>query len=224
MSSNKELFTIGHSNLSIDIFISLLQQHDITAVADVRSHPYSRYLAHFNKPELETALQKQEIEYRFLGQELGARPSDAGCYVNGRAAYERIAATQLFEQGIQRLLKGVEGYKVALMCAERDPITCHRSILVCQRLRSFGLNINHILANGELESHEALEKKLLKLHGLAHSETFAYHQLSFFDEPDQGSNDNDKTEEDCLLEAYRRQGDKIAYKVDRESDNHEEIN
>ncbi len=213
MSSDKELFTIGHSNLSIEAFISLLQPHRITAVADVRSHPYSRYLPHFNKSELQAALQNAGIEYRFLGQELGARPNEPSCYVDGKALYEKIAATQLFEQGIKRLLKGAENNRIALMCAERDPITCHRSILLCPHLCSFDLNINHILTDGNLESHEALEERLLKLHGLNQSESSEPKQLSLFDfqqSPDKF--DNQKSREDCLQEAYKRQGDKIAYK------------
>lgn len=158
-SVSKELFTIGHSNLSIEAFISLLQQHGITAVVDVRSHPYSRYLPHFNKSEIQASLQNTGIEYRFLGRELGARPNDPICYVDGKAPYEKIASTQLFKQGIKRLLKGANNYRIALMCAERDPITCHRSILVCQHLREFELNINHILTDGNLEPHEAFEER-----------------------------------------------------------------
>jgi uncharacterized protein (DUF488 family) len=214
-----ELFTIGHSNHSIEAFISLLQQHGITAVADVRSHPYSRYLPHFNKSELEAALKDAGIEYRFLGQELGARPNDPSCYVDGKAPYEKIAATQFFEKGIKRLLKGAEYYKVALMCAERDPITCHRTILVCQHLRSFDVTINHILTDGNLESHEALEERLLKLHGL--NETCEPMQLSLFDYQQlQDEFINPKSLEERLNEAYKRQGDKIAY-VEKEKNQHE---
>jgi uncharacterized protein (DUF488 family) len=214
-----ELFTIGHSNHSIEAFISLLQQHGITAVADVRSHPYSRYLPHFNKSELEAALKDAGIEYRFLGQELGARPNDPSCYVDGKAPYEKIAATQFFEKGIKRLLKGAEYYKVALMCAERDPITCHRTILVCQHLRSFDVTINHILTDGNLESHEALEERLLKLHGL--NETSEPMQLTLFDYQQlQDEFINPKSLEERLNEAYKRQGDKIAY-VEKENNQHE---
>ena len=214
MISNQELFTIGHSNLSIESFISLLQRYEITAVADVRSHPYSRYLPHYNKSELEAALQNAEIEYRFLGRELGARPNDPNCYVDGKAPYEKIAATQLFEQGIKFLIKDTQNYRIALMCAEKDPITCHRSILVCQNLRYFDLNINHILTDGNLESHQALEERLLKLHGLNKSKSSEPKQLSLFDELQFKENqiDNQKPREECLKEAYRRQGDKIAYK------------
>lgn len=224
MGSTKELFTIGHSNHSIDAFIALLQQHGITAVADVRSHPYSRYLPHFNKSELEAALQNAKIEYRFLGQELGARPNDPSCYVDGKAPYEKIAATQFFEKGIKRLLKGTENYKIALMCAERDPITCHRSILVCQHLRTFDLKINHILTDGNLESHGALEERLLTLHGLNQAEPPEATQLSLFEyQPLQDELENQKPLEERLKEAYQRQGDKIAY-VEKDKTKNDEFN
>jgi Uncharacterized conserved protein len=107
-----ELFTIGHSNLSIEAFVLLLRQHGITAVADVRSHPFSRYLPHFNQSEIKASLSSAGIQYVFLGKELGARPEDLSCYdVSGKALYDRIAATPLFSEGIQRLLKGAANYK-----------------------------------------------------------------------------------------------------------------
>ncbi len=157
-----ELFTIGHSNLSIEAFVLLLQKHGITAVADVRSHPFSRYLPHFNKSEIAAYLSMAGIRYVFLGKELGARPEDLSCYdTSGKALYDRIAATPLFFAGIQRLLKGAASYKISLMCAEKDPITCHRTILVCHKLKEFNLQINHILSDGTLESHQDLEARLL---------------------------------------------------------------
>ena len=221
MNSTKQLFTIGHSNHSIDDFITLLQTHGITAVADVRSHPYSRYLPHFNKSELEAALQHVGIEYRFLGQELGARPNESSCYVDGKALYEKIAATPLFARGIKRLINGVKTHRIALMCAERDPITCHRSILVCQHLRNFDIKINHILNDGSLESHNALEERLLKLHGLEQSLSSQVIQLSLFEIPELPDKANNSlTPEERLQQAYQRQGDKIAY-VEKEQPKHE---
>jgi uncharacterized protein (DUF488 family) len=102
------------------------------------------------------------IQYVFLGKELGARPEDLSCYdLGGKALYERIAATALFSEGIQRLLKGAASYKLSLMCAEKDPITCHRTILVCHKLKDFNVQINHILSDGNLESHQDLEARLL---------------------------------------------------------------
>ncbi len=157
-----ELFTIGHSNQSIEAFLFLLKKHGITAVADVRSHPFSRYLPHFNKSEIQASLSSTGIQYVFLGKELGARPEDLSCYdTGGKALYDRIAATPLFSAGIQRLLKGIENHKISLMCAEKDPIACHRNILVCHQLRKYNLQINHILSDGELESHLQLEARFL---------------------------------------------------------------
>ncbi len=198
-----EIYTIGHSNHSIEAFIALIEQHGITAVADVRSHPHSRYLPHFNQGTLKDALLNAGIRYVFLGKELGARPEDPSCYVGGKALYERIAATPLFSQGIERLLKGAETYKIALMCAEKDPMTCHRTILVCRHLQQREVKITHILPDGKLESHEHLEDRLLETYGL--------HQLSLFDQ---------RSLEERILEAYTRQADKIAY-VKGKSNNEE---
>jgi len=206
-----ELFTIGHSNLSIEAFVLLLQQHGITAVADVRSHPFSRYLPHFNKSEITASLSKAGIQYIFLGKELGARPEDLSCYDSrGKALYDRIAATPLFSQGIQRLLKGAANYKISLMCAEKDPITCHRTILVCHKLREFNLQINHILSDGNLESHQHLEERLLSKFnkGKKNNEPI---QLSLFELEPQV-----KQEIVDLETAYYRHGLEIAY-VSKES-------
>jgi len=221
-----ELFTIGHSNLSIEAFISLLQRHEITAVADVRSHPYSRYLPHFNQSALKVALLSSGIQYVFLGLELGARPADPNCYVDGKALYEKIAATELFSQGINRLFKGLEKSKISLMCAEQDPIDCHRTILVCQHLREKGVKINHILKTGDLETHNHLENRLLILHGLNYSELTKSipKQLSLFEEPPlQNLEPEIASREDCIKAAYYQQGNKIAY-VEKQSNKHEEAN
>ncbi len=213
-----EIFTIGHSNHSIEAFITLLHKHGVTALADVRSHPYSRYLPHFNYAELKPALLNAGIQYVFLGKELGARPNDSSCYVDGKAVYEKIASTQHFTEGIQRILKGAENYKIALMCAEQDPITCHRSILICQHLQKFNLNINHILKNGNLESHSSLEERLLELHQLKSPQQV---QLSLFSDLSfsQESNHNYSREESLQL-AYKRQGEQIAY-VEKTENKHE---
>lgn len=207
-----ELFTIGHSNHSIQSFIELLQKYDINALADVRSHPYSRYLPHFNQVSLKQELLSQNIRYVFLGKELGARPDNPDCYVDGKAIYEKIAATELFKEGIKRVLKGVKTYRIALMCAEKDPITCHRTILVCQNLRQINdLEINHIKSGGTLESHQDLEDRLLVKHGFKQlALAQAPMQLSLFGEnsfPVQ----NVISREESLKEAYRLQGDEIAY-------------
>lgn len=209
-----ELFTIGHSNHTIEAFIELLQKYDVNALADVRSHPYSRYLHHFNRPMLKYALLSVKIHYEFLGRELGARPQNPDCYVDGKAVYEKIAATELFHQGIQRVLKGVKRYRIALMCAEKDPIVCHRAILVCQHLRrEHNLEINHIKTNGDLESHHQLEERLLTKHGFKQLALVTTPvQLSLFDElPSLNQNQNWPSKELAIQESYKLQGDEIAY-------------
>ncbi len=216
-----QLFTIGHSNHTLEGFISLLQQHGVTALADVRSHPYSRFLPHFNRAALKEALAREEIHYVFLGQELGARPNNRECYVDGKAVYEKIAATDTFHQGIQKILKGLEKYRIALMCAEKDPLTCHRTILVCNHLRHFNLHINHILKNGDLESHSQIEERILIKHGFTEFVEAKQEQiqLSLFEQ----ELSDLPTREECLEKAYKLQGDEIAY-VEKRNDDHEQSN
>ncbi|MEG3438979.1 DUF488 domain-containing protein [Pannus brasiliensis CCIBt3594] len=201
----KPLFTIGHSNHSPERFLELLQQHGVTALADVRSSPYSRYLPHFNRVPLQSYLARSGIRYVFLGAELGARPNNPDCYVEGKALYEKIAGTESFQRGLQRVLKGVQSYRVALMCAEKDPLTCHRAILVCQHLVPFNLEIGHIHSDGEVEFHENLEERMLRLHHL--EDPAPALQLSLFAD----SIDPPLDRAERLRIAYQKQGDKIAF-------------
>lgn len=157
-------FTIGHSNHTIDAFIRLLTQHGVTVLADVRSHPYSRYYQHFRKAPLKGAIRKAGLGYVFLGKELGPRSTDPDCYIDNAVSYERLAQTSLFNQGLARLLRGAENHSIALMCAEQDPITCHRAILVSRPLHNQGYTVDHILRDGTLEPHADLEERLLALH------------------------------------------------------------
>lgn len=192
-----EIFTIGHSNHAPDVFLDLLSAHRVSAIADVRSNPVSQFTPHFNKDAFETLLRDANVEYQFLGRELGARRSEENCYVDGQAKYPLIARLPIFQTGLQRVLAGVEQYKVALLCAEADPLMCHRTILVCRELRKLrpDLRITHILPDGNTESHEEAGQRLIQLHELA-PELFG--DLA--------------TENGLLEEAYNRQAEKIAYR------------
>lgn len=154
------LFTIGHSSRSIEEFIDILNQHGIDAIADVRSRPYSSRFPHFSRRSLQESLHAAGIHYVFLGNELGARRDDPEAYVNRRVSYARIAQTDAFQEGIERVIKGIERYRIVLMCAEKDPLTCHRTILVSRHLNEYGLNIVHILDGGQTETHSAAERRL----------------------------------------------------------------
>ncbi|GFE88937.1 DUF488 domain-containing protein [Steroidobacter agaridevorans] len=154
------IYTVGHSNHPIAHFLKLLRGPGVTLLADVRSTPYSRFNPQFRRDALVEALGKEGIEYLFLGEELGARSKDPSCYDEGRVSYRKLAATDLFRQGIDRLLTAAKSHTVAIMCAEKDPLDCHRTILVARELVKRGETVAHILASGEVESHEQVMERL----------------------------------------------------------------
>lgn len=186
-----ELFTIGHSSHAGAYFVDLLQRHAVTAVADVRSHPYSRFNPQFKKKALARSLRDNGIAYVFLGAGLGARSDNPRCYVEGRVQYSRLVAEPSFRQDLERLRSGMREHRIALMCAEKDPLQCHRTILVCRALRDEVEEIHHVLADGSLESQAELEARLMNEHGLF---------------PDMLT-----TERDCIERAYDLQAARIAY-------------
>jgi len=142
------LFTIGHSTHTAEHFIGLLQQHDITAIGDVRSQPYSRHNPQHNRETIAAALKQHRIAYVFLGAELGARSENPGCYVGGKASYDRLAAEPSFRRGLARLRRGMREYRVALMCAEKVRAECA---------------IKHILADGGIETQAEAEARLMRM-------------------------------------------------------------
>jgi uncharacterized protein (DUF488 family) len=192
----RSLFTIGHSDHAAGVFIHLLRQHGVNALTDVRSSPYSRRYPQFNREALAADVERAGIRYVFLGDELGARRSEPECYEDGKARYSLIARSSLFAQGLERVRQGAEKYCVALMCAEKDPLTCHRAILVCRYLRDSITPIQHIREDGRLESHKELESRLLAVAGLSEGDLF-------------------RSRDELLDEAYDWQGDRIAYEEAR---------
>ena len=161
------VFTIGHSNHPLDVFLTLLERHRIGTLADVRSAPYSRFNPQFNRKALAAALEARGIRYAYFGSELGGRPDDPACFENGRVSYERAARTERFRNGLRRLLDGMNDRRIAIVCAEREPLDCHRTLLVGQALDCRGIRVCHILANGDLEAHEDAMDRLLAQHGLS---------------------------------------------------------
>ena len=158
------LYTIGHSDHTTEHFVSLLDKHGVAAVADVRSSPYSRFAPQFNKETLQIALEDAHIQYVFLGRELGARRSENSCYEEDQARYARIKDLPLFRAGLDRLIRGLDQYVIALMCSEADPVTCHRTILICRELRHVrpDIEIVHILGDGNTETQADVEQRLVK--------------------------------------------------------------
>ncbi len=185
------LFTIGHSTRSLDLFLEILCKHHIEAIGDVRSHPYSERMPWFSTAPLRQALAEVGIRYVYLGEELGARRSESCCYVGGRADYERIAETPTFRHGLDRLKNGLKHYRIALMCSEKEPLDCHRTILVTRYAKEFA-EVFHILHDGSLESEAQFEERLMSLFADPGDDLFMSH-------------------EEQLESAFRRRGQEIAW-------------
>jgi uncharacterized protein (DUF488 family) len=188
------VYTIGHSTHEPERFVELLRAHGITAVGDVRSRPYSRMNPQYNRGPLKAILAAAEIAYVFLGRELGARSDDPACYEGGQVQYERLARTELFRAGLDRVREGMSRFRLALMCAEKEPLECHRGILVARELEAAGIVVRHILADASLESHADAMSRLRDRLGLPASDLF-------------------RSEAEVLEDAYRLQGARIAYEV-----------
>ena len=129
-------------------------------VADVRSQPYAAYATHFNSAPIRLLLTNAGIQYVFLGGELGGRPEDPACYdAEGYVLYDRVAASSRFMQGITRLEHGIQRYRVAIMCSEENPAECHRNLLIGRVLAGRGIVLQHIRADGRLQSQAELDQQ-----------------------------------------------------------------
>jgi len=160
-----DLFTIGHSNHSIERFLALLRAAGVTAVADVRSNPSSPRYPWFSGARLGDRLAAEGIAYVPLGDALGGRPRDPRLYRDGVADYAAMARTDDFRAGLDRVSEGARRFRICLMCAEREPLDCHRCLLVAPALAARGFRIGHILADGTIEPHETTEERLLAFAG-----------------------------------------------------------
>ena len=157
-----QVLTIGHSNHSLEAFLELLASNGVTAVADVRSAPFSRFCPQFNRDALSAALKDRGIRYTCLGRELGGRSADPACYRDGQVRYDLVARTSSFRDGLARIVDGAACHRIALMCAEKEPLDCHRTLLVAPALAASGIAVSHILADGRLEPHEKTLDRLLE--------------------------------------------------------------
>jgi uncharacterized protein (DUF488 family) len=189
-----DLFTIGHSNFAAERFVALLRDVGVKAVADVRSIPASRFCPWFSAKNLAPLLAGARIGYSFFGDELGGRPRDRLLYCDGVADYEAMARRPSFQADLGRVLAIAAEQRPCLMCSERDPLDCHRCLLVARALAGRGVTIGHIRHDGGIESHAAVERRLLELAG-EDSDLFATGQ------------------DERLAAAYRRRARTVAYRL-----------
>ena len=189
------IFTIGHSTHSIEYFIDLLKVQGITAIADVRSAPFSRFQPQFNREALSQSLIEAGMEYVFFGDSIGGRSQNPNDFENNRVMYSRLKKNPHFANGLDRVIAGSEKFKIALMCSEKEPLECHRMLLVGQTLHELGQQVTHIHGDGSLESHSEAIKRLLKILNL--------------DEPDLF-----RSPAEILEEALLKQEQRVAYVLD----------
>jgi len=185
-------FSIGHSTHTYERFLDLLRQAGVTAIADVRTSPFSRHFPQFNKDALRNELKMDDIAYSFLGKELGGRPAGRQYYCDGIADYERMAQSSEFQHGIDRVVEGARKYRIALMCSEHDPLDCHRCLLVGRALATREVSVKHILANGRIVDHTEIEERLLRSERREGEDLFL-------------------SPEERLAQAYRERARKVAY-------------
>jgi uncharacterized protein (DUF488 family) len=193
------LFTVGHSILEFENFAALLKDHGVELVVDVRSTPQSGRQPQFSLPGFEKLLRTEHLEYLFLGEELGGRPDDEDAYrPDGLVDYKARRKSYAFQAGLSRLGKELERRSVAMMCAEEDPLECHRFLMVCPELTKLGVFPSHIRKGSRIETQEAAENRLLADTGF---EAVAANTL--FPEA--------RTE--ALENAYRLQAERFAFRV-----------
>lgn len=204
----KEIYTIGYSSFKIEDFVQTLKNNNITCVIDVRSNPFSEYFQDYNKDILEKKLKKENIMYRNYKKEFGARQEDPSFYPKGYLDFDLFTKSEQFNEGLLKIAKGIEmGFSFVLMCAEKDPITCHRNIMVAKAFKERGYNIKHILFDGSIESQDDIEKRMIK-------EYFPErNQMALFDE--------NKSDEDLIKASYNKKNEEIGYRIAEEGGKYE---
>lgn len=203
------LYTIGHSQHTIDYFVGLLREYDIKYLLDVRSTPYSKYAEQFNREQLERDLQNAGIKYAFMGTYFGARPDDKSLYCDeGYLDFERVRKSPRFLKGFDNVTKGLEqGNNIALMCTEKDPFDCHRAIMVSRAFDLADIEVGHILEDAKLQSQKELNERLLNKYYPDRAQMNLFDYLNPL---------NVKEESDYLGMAYEQRNKEIGYRPEDE--------
>jgi uncharacterized protein (DUF488 family) len=202
------LLSFGHSNHDWPTFVALLRGAGVTALTDVRSSPYSRWLPYFNKGPLESGLREEGIDYLFLGDQLGGRPESRALYdEDGRVDYERVRQTEPFQRGLERLTRNFRDRTVAFLCSEEDPLDCHRGLMIAPALRVLGFAPDHLRKDGSIETNEEMESRLLHATGVGEGLLDGLFAALV----------TEKERREMLVEAYRRMARQKAYRL-REDD------
>jgi uncharacterized protein (DUF488 family) len=194
------LYTVGHSSLDFPRFAKLLEKAQVGLLVDVRSRRYSGRFPQFSQPGFEQLLKGCGVSYLFLGEELGGRPDDPDVYrSSGMVDYRSRRRSYAFQAGLERLLRELELGNLALMCAEEDPLECHRFLMICPELAKLDIRPVHIRRDSRFDSQESAENRLLEMGGFG-----AIIGNTLFRE----------ARAEALEEAYALQAEKFAFRVD----------
>ncbi|MCT4605739.1 MAG: DUF488 domain-containing protein [Marinisporobacter sp.] len=198
------IYTIGHTNYSIENFVKLIRLYNINCIVDVRSTPFSKYTPQFNRKDLKITLNQKGVHYIYMGIEFGARRNEQYLYTSqGYLDFEKTIKNKVFLQGVRRLVDGCEkGFNISLMCTEKDPFDCHRSIMVGKGLKDNGFDVKHIFPNGNVQTQEQIEQRLLDKY---FKNRFQVSLESFFEKQ--------MDEEEMIAEAYRKRNKEIGYEI-----------
>lgn len=203
-----QLFTIGHSLHDFEYFAVMLKNNKINYLLDVRSTPYSKYAETYNRENLTELLKKENIMYSYMGKYFGARQKDRELYhEDGYLDFSKTIRSGFFVKAMENVILGLEkGNNIALMCTEKDPIDCHRAIMVARAFALNGVNVKHILADGSLQNQAELDERLLNMYFPDRA------QMSIF------ASDNDMTGEEMLKIAYKKRNAQIGYHLEEADD------
>jgi uncharacterized protein (DUF488 family) len=193
-SDTFDLFTVGHSTYPPERFLALLKQSRVETIIDVRSKPFSRRFPWFSQGKLAERLRRADIAYAWRGEALGGRPADPALLRDGVVDYAAVAQSSAFQAAVAELIADArQNAKLCLMCAEREPLDCHRCLLIARTLAERGLGIGHIISDGTIEPHAATEERLLAL-TRTHADLFQSDRAA------------------RLAEAYCRRAGKVAFR------------
>ena len=200
-----KLFTIGHSQYTPEYFIKLLEKHNVNYILDVRSTPYSKYAQQFNKENIYIFLKKHGMMYAYMGKYFGARPVESFLYhEEGYLDFEKVIRGERFHIGAENVILGLaQGNNIAFMCTEKDPMDCHRAIMVARAFDLKGIEVNHILSNGKLQTQRELENRLLDMYFKERQ------QLSIF------NYNNVVSDDKYIIQAYRKRNAEIGYYINQ---------
>lgn len=200
----KIIYTIGHSSYETEYFLTLLKKYEINCVVDIRGMPYSKYVPQYNKEPIKKLLQSKGIYCIYMGTELGIIQSRKDLLDSeGYLDFDKMKKSSEFRTALSRILDGLEkGYTIAVMCTEKDPIDCHRSILICRELHSHGCEIRHIMPDGTIETQEQLEAALVNMYFKNSLQESLFHVIK-----------DDTLLESRLDEAYRKRNRDLVKKL-----------